>query len=118
MQLLARSREHSQEERLIDSLSRVKGAFSLVVLAGDALIAARDPHGFRPLSLGRLDGAWVAASETCALDLIGATFERDVEPGEVVVIRRGRLRSLRPFRREPSTSASSSRSTSRGPTRS
>jgi len=101
VQLLARSREHSQEERLIDSLSRVKGAFSLAVLAGDALIAARDPHGFRPLSLGRLDGAWIAASETCALDLIGATFERDVEPGEVVVIRRGRLRSLRPFRREP-----------------
>jgi amidophosphoribosyltransferase len=101
VQLLARSREHSQEERLIDSLSRVKGAFSLIVLAGDALIAARDPHGFRPLSLGRLDGAWIAASETCALDLIGASFERDVEPGEVVVIRRGRLRSLRPFRKEP-----------------
>jgi amidophosphoribosyltransferase len=100
VQLLARSREHTLEERLIDSLSRVKGAFSLIVLAGDALIAARDPHGFRPLSLGRLDGAWVAASETCALDLIGATFERDVEPGEVVVIRRGRLRSLRPFRKE------------------
>jgi amidophosphoribosyltransferase len=101
VQLLARSREHSLEERLIDSLSRVKGAFSLIVLAGDALICARDPHGFRPLSLGRLDGAWIAASETCALDLIGATFERDVEPGEVVVIRRGRLRSLRPFRKEP-----------------
>jgi amidophosphoribosyltransferase len=101
VQLLARSRERSQEERLIDSLSRVKGAFSLVVMAGDAMIAARDPHGFRPLSLGRLDGAWVAASETCALDLIGASFERDVEPGEVVVIRRGRLRSLHPFRKEP-----------------
>jgi amidophosphoribosyltransferase len=101
VQLLARSREHSQEERLIDSLSRVKGAFSLVVMAADAMIAARDPHGFRPLSLGRLDGAWVAASETCALDLIGASFERDVEPGEVVVIRRGRLRSLHPFRKEP-----------------
>jgi amidophosphoribosyltransferase len=100
VQLLARSRERSQEERLIDSLSRVKGAFSLVVMAGDAMIAARDPHGFRPLSLGRLDGAWVAASETCALDLIGASFERDVEPGEVVVIRRGRLRSLHPFRKE------------------
>ncbi len=101
VQLLARSRERSQEERLIDSLSRVKGAFSLVMMAGDAMIAARDPHGFRPLSLGRLDGAWVAASETCALDLIGASFERDVEPGEVVVIRRGRLRSLHPFRKDP-----------------
>ena len=98
VQLLARSREHTPEERLIDALSRVKGAFSLLTLTNDALIAARDPSGFRPLSLGRLDGAWVAASETCALDLIGATFERDVEPGEMVVIRRGRLRTLRPFK--------------------
>jgi amidophosphoribosyltransferase len=98
VQLLARSREHAPEERLIDALSRVKGAFSLLTLTNDALIAARDPSGFRPLSLGRLDGAWVAASETCALDLIGASFERDVEPGEMVVIRRGRLRTLRPFK--------------------
>jgi amidophosphoribosyltransferase len=97
--LLARSREGSLEERLIDSLSRVKGAFSLVMLTRDALIAVRDPYGFRPLTLGRLDGAWVVASETCALDLIGASFERDLQAGEVVVIRRGRLRSLRPFTR-------------------
>jgi amidophosphoribosyltransferase len=97
VQLLARSREQTLEERLIDALSRVKGAFSLVVMTPDALIAARDPHGFRPLSLGRLDGGWVAASETCALDLIGARYERDLDPGEVVVIRRGRLRTLRPF---------------------
>jgi amidophosphoribosyltransferase len=103
VQLLARSRERTQEERLIDALSRVKGAFSLVVMAGDTLIAARDPHGFRPLSLGRLDGAWVVASETCALDLIGATYERDLEPGEVIVIRRGRMRSLHPFRGERET---------------
>jgi len=95
--LLARSREDTLEERLIDALSRVKGAYSLVLLTKDALIAARDPHGFRPLSLARLDGAWVVASETCALDLIGAHHERDVEPGEVVVIRRGHLRTLRPF---------------------
>jgi amidophosphoribosyltransferase len=101
VQLLARSRERSLEERLIDALSRVKGAFSLVMLTPDAMIAARDPHGFRPLSLGRLDGAWVAASETCALDLIGASFERDLDPGEVVVIRRGRLRTLRPFTPAP-----------------
>lgn len=95
--LLARSREPTPEERLIDALSRVKGAFSLVMLTDDALIAARDPHGFRPLSLGRLDGGWVVASETCALDLIDAQYERDLDPGEVVVIRRGRLRTLRPF---------------------
>jgi amidophosphoribosyltransferase len=99
--LLARSREKSLEERLIDALSRVKGAFSIILLTPDAMIAARDPHGFRPLSLGRLDGAWVAASETCALDLIGASFERDLDPGEVVVIRRGRLRTLRPFTKAP-----------------
>jgi amidophosphoribosyltransferase len=99
VQLLARSREKTLVERLIDALSRVKGAFSLVMLTSDALIAARDPNGFRPLSLGRLDGAWVAASETCALDLIGATFERDIEPGEVAVIKRGRVRTLRPFQR-------------------
>jgi amidophosphoribosyltransferase len=95
--LLARSREATLEERLIDSLSRVKGAFSLVMLTNDALVAARDPYGFRPLVLGRLDGAWIAASETCALDLVGATFERHLDPGEVVVIRRGRVRTLRPF---------------------
>ncbi len=100
VQLLARSREHLPEERLIDALSRLKGAFSLVMMTSDALVAARDARGFRPLSLGRLDGAWVFASETCALDLIGATHERDVEPGEVIVIRRGRLRSLRPFKKE------------------
>lgn len=99
--LIARSREGALEDRLIDALSRVKGAFSLIMLTDDALIAARDPWGFRPLVMGRLDGAFVVASETCALDLIGATFERDIEPGEVVVIRRGRLRTLKPFARAP-----------------
>jgi len=97
--LLARSREASLEERLIDALSRVRGAFSLVMLTHDALVAVRDPHGFRPLVLGRLDGAWVVASETCALDLIGARVERHLDAGEVVVIRRGRLRSLHPLPR-------------------
>jgi amidophosphoribosyltransferase len=101
VQLLARSRERSLEERLIDALSRVKGAYSLVMMTPDALIAARDPSGFRPLVLGRLDGGFVAASETCALDLIGASYERDLDPGEVVVVRRGRLRTLRPFRPAP-----------------
>jgi amidophosphoribosyltransferase len=95
--LVARSRESSLEERLIDALSRVKGAFSVVMLTQDTLVAARDPNGFRPLVVGRLDGSWVVASETCALDLIGARTERYLDPGEVVVIRRGRLRSLHPF---------------------
>ena len=99
LHLVARSREGTLEDRLIDALSRVKGAFSIVMLTDECLIAARDPNGFRPLSLGRLGSSYVIASETCALDLIGASFERDIEPGEVVVIRRGRLRSLRPFGR-------------------
>ena len=89
------------EERLTDALSRVRGAFSLVALIDDVLVAARDPFGFRPLSLGRLGSAWIVASETCAFDLIGAVYERDVEPGEIVRIRRGRLRSLQPLPREP-----------------
>jgi amidophosphoribosyltransferase len=99
LHLLARSRESHMEDRFIDAISRVKGAFSILLLTDDALIAARDPHGFRPLSIGRKDGAYVFSSETCALDLIGATHERDVEPGEVVVVRRGRLRSMHPFGR-------------------
>jgi amidophosphoribosyltransferase len=102
LHLLARSRESTLEDRLIDALSRVKGAYSLIMLTDDALIAARDPHGIRPLSIGRLGKSYVLASETCALDLIGASFERDVDPGEVVVIRRGRLRALRPFERDVS----------------
>jgi amidophosphoribosyltransferase len=100
LHLLARSREVNLEDRFIDALSRVKGAFSIVMLADEVVIAARDPNGFRPLSLGRLGNSFVVASETCAFDLVGATFERDIEPGEVVVIRRGRVRSLRPFVRD------------------
>jgi amidophosphoribosyltransferase len=96
--LLARARG-TLEERLGDALSRVRGAYSLVFMVDDAIVAARDPHGLRPLALARLDGAWIVASETCAFDLIGATYERDVEPGEVVIIRRGRLRSLQPLPR-------------------
>jgi amidophosphoribosyltransferase len=99
LHLLARSREGTLEDRLIDALSRVKGAFSLVLLSHDALVAVRDPNGFRPLTLGRLGSSWVVASETCALDLIGAEVERDLDPGEAVVVRRGRLRTLRPFAR-------------------
>ena len=97
--LLARSRQPTLEDRLVDALSRLKGAYSLVMQTRDALVAVRDPHGFRPLVLGQLDGAWVVASETCALDLIGAAVERHIAPGEMVVIRRGKLGALQPFPR-------------------
>jgi amidophosphoribosyltransferase len=73
----------------------VKGAYSLLIMTPEAIYAIRDPHGFRPLTLGRLDKSWVVASETCALDLMEASVERDVEPGEMVVISDDGLRSIR-----------------------
>jgi amidophosphoribosyltransferase len=97
LHLYARSRAASVEEAVVESVAQLSGAFSLVLLTKNRLIAARDPHGFRPLALGRLGDAWIVCSETCALDLIGASYVRDVEPGEVLVISDGGLRSLRPF---------------------
>jgi amidophosphoribosyltransferase len=101
LHLYARSQAHSIEDALVDSVTQVQGAFSFLLLARDRLIAVRDPHGFRPLALGRLDDAFVVCSETCAMDLIGATYIRDVEPGEVLVITAGGLRSIRPFAPAP-----------------
>jgi amidophosphoribosyltransferase len=83
------------------SLREVEGAWSLVAVFDDGILGGRDPLGVRPLVLGRLDGAWILASETCALDILGAEFVRDVEPGEVVVADRDGVRSLRPFADEP-----------------
>jgi amidophosphoribosyltransferase len=97
LHLYARSRAATVEEAIVESVAQVQGAFSLAMLTRDKLIAVRDPHGFRPLALGRLDDAWVVASETCAMDLIGATYVRDVEPGEVVVISAAGIRSIKPF---------------------
>jgi amidophosphoribosyltransferase len=97
LHLYAKSRAHSVEQALIESVAQVRGAFSFVMLTQDRLMAVRDPHGFRPLALGRLGDAWVVCSETCALDLIGATYVRDVEPGEVLVIGPDGLHSHRPF---------------------
>ncbi len=101
LHLYARSREASVEDALVESIAQVSGAFSFVLMTRDRLIAARDPHGFRPLALGTLDGAHVVCSETCALDLIGATYVRDIEPGELVVVSDGGLRSLKPFPAAP-----------------
>ncbi len=95
--LFARSREDGTEAAIIDAVSQVRGAFSFVMMTKDKLIGVRDPHGFRPLAIGRLGDAWVFCSETCALDLIGATYVRDVEPGEVVVASGSGLRSVKPF---------------------
>ncbi len=97
LHLYARSRAPSVEEALVESIAQLSGAFSLALLTKNRLIAARDPHGFRPLALGQLGDAWIVCSETCALDLIGATYVRDIEPGELLIISDGGLRSLRLF---------------------
>ncbi len=102
LHLYARSKAREVEEALVDTVTQVQGAFSLLFLTRDRLVAVRDPHGFRPLALGQLDGAWVVCSETCAMDLIGATYVRDVEPGEVLVIGPDGLKSIRPFAPAPS----------------
>ena len=94
---LARSLSDSPEGRLSDALRDVEGAFSIVMALGDTLLAARDPRGWRPLVLGRLNGAPVFASETCALDIVGATYERDIEPGEIIAIDATGERSIFPF---------------------
>ncbi len=84
----------SIEQAVVNAMGIIEGAYSLVVMSPRKLIAARDPHGFRPLCIGRLDESYVFASETCALDALGAEFIRDVEPGEVCVVENGELRSL------------------------
>jgi amidophosphoribosyltransferase len=97
LHLYARSGASSVEDAVVESVAQVRGAFCLLMLTRDRLIAVRDPHGFRPLALGRLEDAWVVCSETCAMDLIGATYVREVEPGEVLVIGADGLRSIKPF---------------------
>lgn len=89
LQLTARSRRSGVVDRMIDALRQIHGAFALVCLAGDVIIAARDPLGIRPLVLGQLNGAYILASETCALDMIGARLVRSVENGELLVLSRG-----------------------------
>jgi len=97
LHLYARSQAGSVEDALVESVTQLTGAFSLALITKDQLVAVRDPHGFRPLALGRLGDAWVVCSETCALDLIGGTYVRDVEPGEVLIFGPDGMRSIKPF---------------------
>jgi len=97
LHLIARSRKAKIIDRFIDALARIEGGYALVAQTRYKMIGARDPLGIRPLVLGKLGDAWVLASETAALDTIGAVFERDVEHGEVVVIDRHGLKSIKPF---------------------
>ncbi len=95
--LMARSKKTNYMEKTKQALTQVKGAYSLVLLTENSLIAARDPHGFRPLCLGEINGSFVVASETCALDLVQAHYLRDVQPGEIILIDKDGLHSLQPF---------------------
>ena len=95
--LIAKSRETTLAGRAADALRQVRGAYSLVFLSEDTLMAVWDPMGFRPLALGKINGVWVVASETCAFELIGAEFVRDIQPGEMVIIDKDGLQSAFPF---------------------
>ncbi len=86
LHLISHSRKETQLEQVLDALKKIQGAYCLVIQTDDKLIAVRDPNGFRPLSLGKLDDSFVVASETCAFDIIGAEYIRDIQPGEVVII--------------------------------
>jgi len=97
--LIAHSRGDTLLARIVDALSQVRGAFSVVLLTDDGVIACRDPQGFRPLCLGQLKDSWLVASETCAFDLIGADYVREIEPGELVVLNKQGVTSYKPFTR-------------------
>ncbi|MDH4319818.1 MAG: amidophosphoribosyltransferase [Desulfobulbaceae bacterium] len=98
--LMARNMQYGLKEAVINTFSQIRGAYSLLLMTSDAIVAVRDPNGFRPLCLGRLDnGAHVVASETCALDLVEATYLRDIEPGEVVIIDKDGLQSFSPWKK-------------------
>jgi amidophosphoribosyltransferase len=99
--LIAASQAPTVAERVVEALAQIKGAYSLVVLTENELIAVRDPSGFRPLVLGKLNDAVIVTSETCALDLVHAEYIREIEPGEVIVANDGGMRSFKPFMAMP-----------------
>ena len=99
LQLLAKSKKTTAIDRIVDSLSQIEGAYALVILTNNKLIGIRDPFGIRPLMLGELEGKYILASETCAFDIIGAKFIRDVENGEIIIISEDGIESIKPFQR-------------------
>ncbi len=100
MHLIARSKAETLPGMIIDALKRVEGAYSLLFIAPQCLVAVRDPRGFRPLAIGKLDDGVVLASESCAFDIIGAEYIRDVEPGEMIVIEKNSIQSYFPFEKK------------------
>jgi len=100
--LMARSVQRGIVDRMKEALRAVEGAFSIVSMTRTKMIGVRDPRGVRPLVLGKFGGAYVLSSETCALDIIGAEYVRDIEPGEMVVVTENGVESVRPFEAKPS----------------
>lgn len=98
LHLVARSKAGDVVDAIVESLHQVRGAYSLLFLVPGRMVAVRDPHGFRPLCLGRLNGTWVVASESCALDLLGAQLVREMDPGEVLVVDVAGVHSFKPFK--------------------
>ena len=99
--LMAQSRRNSFVDRAVAALSQVKGAYSIVLMSENELVAARDPQGFRPLCLGKLDGAYIVASESCVMDLVEAEFIREIEPGELILINQLGVKSFYAFQKAP-----------------
>ena len=97
VQLIAKSKRDKFVDKLIDALFQIQGGFSLVLMTNKKLVGVRDPFGIRPLVIGKLKNSYIFASETCALDIVGATFVREVENGEIVIIENGELISVKPF---------------------
>ncbi len=97
LHLMAQPSLNGHENNLIETIRRIEGAYSLAIMTENELIGVRDPHGFRPLCIGKVDDAYVLSSETCALDLIHAKFVRDVEPGEIVIINKDGIKSVQAF---------------------
>ncbi len=97
VQLIAKSSRNKMTDKIIDAIFQIQGGYALVMMTNKKLIGIRDPFGIRPLVIGKLNNSYIFASETCALDIVGAKFVRDVENGEIVVIEDGKLKSLKPF---------------------
>ena len=97
VQLIAKSKREKIIDKLIDTLFQIQGGYSLVIMTNQKLIGVRDPFGIRPLVIGKLKDCYILASETCALDIVGATFVREVENGEIIVIENNEMRSIKPF---------------------
>jgi len=97
VQLIAKSKREKFTDKLIDTLFQIQGGYALVLMTNKKLVGVRDPFGIRPLVIGKLKNSYIFASETCALDIVGATFVREVENGEVVIVENEKLRSIKPF---------------------